>query len=202
MQPEPPTPLNDLLLREASARGVAGSETPSRERAFELVREMPYLRASDREPTTTIREWRGTCSGKHYLLRALLAELGVETDLIACTTYVEVDASRLPARLAAVLGEGPVPDVHNYLRAPWVIDATWPLATARYGLPVNPEWTEGVDMLLPCTPTREVVVPPENDPQAFKERLLKESFTEAELERRSRFFGLLAGREPGSAEPT
>ena len=27
--------------------------------------------ASNRDPETTINEWRGTCSGKHYLLQKL-----------------------------------------------------------------------------------------------------------------------------------
>ena len=36
------------------------------EKAFLPVRDMPYTRASSRDPTTTIQEWRGTCSGKHY----------------------------------------------------------------------------------------------------------------------------------------
>ena len=47
---------------------------------------MTYQRASDRQPETLIREWRGTCSGKHYLLQALFAELGIPARLIACTT--------------------------------------------------------------------------------------------------------------------
>lgn len=167
--------------------------------AFELVREMPYLRASDRRPLTTIREWRGTCSGKHYLLQALLQELGHEVTLIACTTYVAPElAEGLPAELQQLLAEGPVPDVHNYLKlhsdaGTQLVDATWPLDAAQYGLPVNHEFVWGQDMLLPCTPIREFEVPADVDAQDFKDQLLTEHFTAAEIERRARFFSAIAG---------
>lgn len=186
-------PLTQLLLETAQAQGVQVDGSLTAAKAFELVREMPYRRASGRDPATTIREWRGTCSGKHYLLKALLAELRVPSTLIACTTYVSVDPARLPAEIAAVLLEGPVPDVHNYLRLPWIVDATWPVETREYGVPVNPTWLDGEDMLLPCTPIAEHAVPEGVEPQAFKDELLRNTFTVSELERRSRFFKLLAG---------
>lgn len=185
----------DALLKAALDRELIpeGTKVLSREQAFELVREMPYRRASDRDPLTTIREWRGTCSGKHYLLKAVLAELGLATDLIACTTYVRADPALLPEYLAEICNEGPVPDVHNFLRAPWIIDATWPLTAGSYGIPVNPRFEEGRDMSLPCEPIREFLVPDDVDAQAFKDALLAEHFEADELERRSRFFSALAG---------
>ncbi len=185
----------DALLAAALDRKLipTGSSVLTRELAFELVREMPYRRAADRAPLTTIREWRGTCSGKHYLLQAVLAELGLATDLIACTTYVKADPALLPEPLAAILEEGPVPDVHNFLRAPWIIDATWPLAARSYGIAVNPRFTEGRDMALPCDPIREFRVAVDADAQAFKDALLAEHFGGHELERRTRFFTALAG---------
>lgn len=181
------------LKKQALERGFDVPEQPGPEDAFSLVREMPYLRASDRKPETTIREWRGTCSGKHYLLRALLAELGIESTLIAAPCYVAIDPAGLPASLAGILAEGPVPDVHNYLRLPWIVDATWPLTAAEYGVPVNPDWTDGRDMLLPCTPLLELEVPLDSDAQDYKDRLLAEHFTPEELARRDRFFSELAG---------
>lgn len=185
--------LSELLLEEARRRGLSTATTLTPALAFTLVREMPYRRASDRQPATIIREWRGTCSGKHYLLRAVLAELGLPSTLIACTTYVAADPASLPEELADVLREGPVPDVHNYLRLPRIVDATWPLEAEAYGLPVNPHWLDEGDMLLPCTPLREYVVPDDVDAQEYKNALLQEQFSAEELERRDRFFRLLAG---------
>ena len=66
--------LINALKAEAIRRSVWMHDDPDQmtpEDAFFLVRDMPYKRASNREPSTTINEWRGTCSGKHYLLKAL-----------------------------------------------------------------------------------------------------------------------------------
>lgn len=185
--------LLQQLIKTAGQKSLLDQGDSGAALAFRLVREMPYRRASDRQPGTIIREWRGTCSGKHYLLGALLGELGIETQLMACTTHVAAGPAKLPAELGEILREGPVPDVHNYLRLPWIVDATWPLEAAAYGLPVNPEWTPGQDMLLPCTPILEFQVPTAIPAQEFKDALLQEHFTEVELDRRDRFFSRLAG---------
>jgi hypothetical protein len=188
--------LRSAAVRRGLLQADAGLDVAA---VFALVREMPYLRASNREPLTTIGEWRGTCSGKHYLLLALLQELGHDVTLIACTTYVAAElAENLPAELQQLMAEGPVPDVHNYLKLRsaaglQVVDATWPLDAARYGLPVNPEFVWGKDMLLPCTPLVEFEVPAGVDAQDFKDELLARHFTPAEVERRRRFFTAIAG---------
>lgn len=194
-------PLLGALLAEAARRGLqtAEPEEADAQTVFALVREMPYRRASDRRPETTIREWRGTCSGKHYLLGALLEELGHPTTLMACTAYVPPElAPRLPPRLRALLEAGPVPDVHNYLRVEGpggaqVVDATWPLEAAALGIPVNESLDWGRDMLLPCEPLEELPVPADVDPQRFKEELLRARFSAEELDRREAFFRAVAG---------
>lgn len=185
--------LSDLLTAEARKRGLHGDTPLDPASAFALVRDMPYRRASDRKPETTIREWRGTCSGKHYLLQAVLDELGTKSDLMACTAYVEANPDSLPAELAEILREGPVPDVHNYLRLPEIVDATWPLEAAAHGVPVNPDWTPGRDMKMPFNPISEIRVPDDVDAQTFKDDLLREHFSREELDRRDRFFRALAG---------
>jgi hypothetical protein len=158
--------------------------------AFYLVRDMPYGRASSREPLITIREWRGTCSGKHYLLRALFAELGLRADLLACTTRITAaDAANLPSNVKELLREGPVIDIHNYLilhtpTGPMIVDATWPLEAQSFGLPINEEFVWGRDMVLACDPIVHQIVPDDADPQAFKEALLRQSAHGDDLARR------------------
>ena len=62
-----------ILKSEAVERGLLKpKEDINAEKAYTLVRDMPYTRASSRDSETIIREWRGTCSGKHYLLKKLL----------------------------------------------------------------------------------------------------------------------------------
>ena len=92
----------DLLMSKAVDKGLLKSEEKiDPECAFLLVRDMPYTRASSRDPETIIREWRGTCSGKHYLLKQLFAELGYSSRLIACTTVAQIDPLEVRGKLRA-----------------------------------------------------------------------------------------------------
>jgi len=57
-----------MLLDSLKAKAVEKSllkpeQEIDAEKAFLLVRDMPYTRASSRDPETIIGEWRGTCSG-------------------------------------------------------------------------------------------------------------------------------------------
>lgn len=58
--------LLTALSDQAQERGLLKPDSEvSLNQVFGLVRDMDYQRASSREPESTIREWRGTCSGKH-----------------------------------------------------------------------------------------------------------------------------------------
>src|SRR5438128_48361 len=99
------TSLRDALRSEAERRGLwpregsADSELDASD-AFYLIRDMPYGRASSWEPAAILSEWRGTCSGKHYLLKSVLEEMGVRSRVMACTQRVNLgDRVSLPAGL-------------------------------------------------------------------------------------------------------
>ncbi|WP_034384199.1 hypothetical protein [Deinococcus sp. YIM 77859] len=186
-------PLTRLLHEEAAARGLRDPQAPLPDipEVFALVRDMPYARASTHDPAGIVREWRGTCSTKHELLAALLAERGVSSTVIACTQEITPPPGA-PAELLALAGGRPVVDVHNYLivHAPqgdMVVDATWPLSAAQAGLPVNAEWRWGEDQQLACTPLETWAVPAGESVADFKARLLRERYTPEELERRDAF---------------
>jgi hypothetical protein len=155
---------------------------------------MPYKRASDRRPETLIREWRGTCSGKHYLLKTLFTELGYKSSVMACTNVTQFDMDKEPSEVREILKDvdGRFVDVHNYLllelpQGDMVVDATWPVTAKRYGLQVNETFELGQDQQIASTPITTWVVPGDEDPQTYKERLLKENFTPEELEAREAF---------------
>jgi hypothetical protein len=185
--------LIPLLKTEALRRGLLDPATvidPAV--AFALVRDMPYRRASDRRPETTIAEWQGTCSGKHYLLQALFAELGLSSQVMACTTFTPVDPTHVPvdAQPLYEAANRRFVDVHNYLVVSldggrtMIVDATWPLATRRSGRVVNERFMLGEDQQIAEPPLETWVVPPDQDPQDFKEQLLQTHFTPAELKYR------------------
>lgn len=175
------TSLLSLLERESRQRGLmSDGESLSAERAFALVRDMPYRRASSRKPEAIIEEWRGTCSGKHYLLADIFRELGLESRVIMCThRFTPENTQRFPAELRELVTVSPVPDVHTYLRVKtaegWtVVDATWPSNAGPLGMTVNREFRPGRDMMLACDPIETLPVPVGQDPQEFKEQVIRE----------------------------
>ncbi|MSQ30425.1 MAG: hypothetical protein EXR64_00130 [Dehalococcoidia bacterium] len=186
---------------EARRRGaLAPHEAVTLASAFHVVRDLPYARASDRAPETVLREWRGTCSGKHYLLAALLDALGCEAAVILATHHFTADNTPwLPPHLLDEVRRGPVPDVHTFVRVcsdpvadDWMtVDATWPLSTRALGLPVNATLTPGVDQRVACDIEEIIHVPEDEDPQALKERII-ELHVGDQADRRSRFIEALA----------
>ncbi|AZI43655.1 hypothetical protein EHF33_13595 [Deinococcus psychrotolerans] len=185
--------LNEQLREAAVQRGILPTDapTPTPEVAFALVRDMPYARASTHEPAGIIGEWRGTCSTKHELLAALLAEHGLESAIIACTQEIKLPDDADPD-LRALSGGQSVVDIHNYLvvntpQGQMKVDATWPLRAAEVGLPVNAAWQWGEDMTLACIPLESWTVPDSETVSGFKDRLLAERYSPEELERRDHF---------------
>ncbi len=180
------------LRSEAVRRGLRTGDTGPLDAAaiFSLVRDMPYGRPSDHDPRTLIREWRGTCSGKHALLHLVYREMGYRTTLMACTQEIRAEG-------------GPIPDVHNYLilhsdHGDMIVDATWPLSYRTRGLPVNEEFVWGQDMQLACVPLETFAVPEGVEVHAHKDELLRARYSAEELARREAFIeglGRLSGTE-------
>ena len=191
--------LIETLKAKAVERGLLKrDEQIDLERAYVLVRDMPYIRASSRAPETIIQEWRGTCSGKHYLLKGLFAELGYPSRLIACTTVTHIDPKKVHGKLRSLLeqSEGRFVDVHNYLvlelsGSEMIVDATWPLATKDMGTVVNERFVLGENQRIACVPLKAWVVPDDRNAQEFKDEILKECFTPQELAHRDEFIKTL-----------
>ena len=187
--------LLDTLKSKAIEKGLLRSEDEiDAEKAYTLVRDMPYTRASSRDSETIIEEWRGTCSGKHYLLKKLFAELGYSSRLIACTTVTLIDPKDVRGKLRRLLEQsnGRFVDVHNYLilelpDGEMIVDATWPLATKGMGTVVNEKFVLGENQQIACDPIKSWVVPEDGDSQDIKNEILKESFTPEELAHRDEF---------------
>ena len=186
--------LETLKLEAVKRRLLKPEEEIDVKQAFFLVRDMPYTRASSRDSETIIREWRGTCSGKHYLLKKLFAELGYNSRLIACTTVTLIDPKKVRGKLRKLLenSNGRFVDVHNYLtlelpQGEMIVDATWPLATKGMGTVVNEDFVLGQNQQIACVPLKTWVVPETVNSQEFKSQILKESFTPEELAHREEF---------------
>ena len=191
------TSLLSLLERESRERGfLSDGESLSAARVFALVRDMPYRRASSRKPEAIIEEWRGTCSGKHYLLADIFRELGLESRVIMCThRFTAENTGHFPAELRKLVAQGPVPDVHTYLRVntvegSMVVDATWPSSAGPLGMTVNRDFRPGSDMTIACDPIETLPVPEGWDPQDFKEQVIREFCGESSAVRDEFIVGL------------
>ena len=173
--------LSSLLERAGRQHGLLGAdETLTAERAFALVRDMPYRRASSRRPEAIVDEWQGTCSGKHYLLADIFREMGMELRVMMCThRFTSESTAHFPSGLRELVVESPVPDVHTFLwvdteRGWTLVDATWPSSAGPLGMRVNEEFRPGENMALACDPIDTHEVPTGLDPQEFKEQLIRE----------------------------
>jgi hypothetical protein len=188
-----------LLKNEAIKRSLLNPDANlDAATAFYLVRDMPYIRASSREPETIIREWRGTCSGKHYTLQALFAELGIPARVMACTTVYKFGIPNTHEAIRQALAEADVSfvDVHNYLvldlpEGEMIVDATWPLSSKPFGTVVNEQFVLGESQTIACEPRQTWVVPDDGDPQTFKNELLHTHFTAEELAHRDDIITLI-----------
>lgn len=132
------TSLVSLLQERSRECGLlSGGEPLTAGRAFALVRDMPYRRASSRRPEAIVEEWRGTCSGKHYLLADIFRELGLEARVIMAThRFTAGNTGHFPPELRALVAQGPVPDVHTYLRVH--IAQGWTPRAGRWWTPPGP----------------------------------------------------------------
>ena len=104
--------LTELLEHAARKRGlIASDETVTAASAFALVRDMPYQRAGSRRPESIIEEWRGTCSGKHYVLDQVFREMGMDSRVVMCThRFTRDNTAHFPDGLRALVNEEPVPE--------------------------------------------------------------------------------------------
>ena len=192
--------LVERLKQKAVEKGLASpNDEIDAAQAFYLVRDMPYQRASSRMPETIIDEWRGTCSGKHYLLKALFAELGYSSRVIVCTTVAHFDPQEYEGRLRELLEEsdGRFVDAHNYLilelpEGEMIVDATWPISTQGKGTVVNERFILGENQKIAAEPIKSWDVPDGRDPQAYKDEILGDNFTAQELEHRDDFIELVS----------
>lgn len=194
-------PLAPLLRAAAIQRGVLDAPASLNvAEAVRIVRDLPYARASDRRPETIIDEWRGTCSGKHYLLARVLEELGASVIVIHATHHFTPENSPwLPSDLLAEAAREPVPDVHTFLRVQldafrdewFTVDVTWPLAAQALGMPVNEGFDHKADHRIAADVEEIVHVDEEDDPQAVKEALIA-AFVDDQAARRDAFIERLS----------
>ncbi len=141
---------------------------------FEKVRDIPYGTIGSRDPLKVYSNNKGTCSGKHFLLRDLLLTIDIKVrEMVSFHYYSQMPRSiDYPPGLMQLLEDNKgVPDYHNYLKVyngNWLtVDATFDYPLKDY-LVVN-EWDGKTDTRLSVKPVEIWEV---EDPQNFKVDML------------------------------
>ena len=114
-------------------------------RIFEKVRDLPYGSIGSRDSFDVYKQQKGTCSGKHQLLKELYLELGIQVqDCIVMHRFNDL-LVKFPESIAKILDKTEIIDPHNFLKVKidnsWItIDATWDKPLKELGFPVNESW--------------------------------------------------------------
>jgi hypothetical protein len=160
--------VEELLFDRFAARAGLPAGAPAAS-VVAAVQAIPYGRPAERTVHGVLAEWKGTCSTKHALLAALLAERWPELRPVLVHRVYRVDratAQRQYGEVAAsTVPAGGLTDVHRYL----VITLDGARVTIDITFPGDPPWDGHGPMALACGPGRDV--PAGADPHRAKAEL-------------------------------
>jgi hypothetical protein len=157
-------------------------------KAYEYVRDLAYGDIGSRDPYDVLEKQKGTCSGKHALLKMILVELGYEVEShFALHDFGKFPIDPWPAELEEFRGKI-IPDFHDFLKVTiggekLTIDAVFDKELVELGFPAL-EWDGKTSMALPVEASK--IFPAEGDMEEHKVRLIK-GLSPEEQELRKRF---------------
>ena len=109
------------------------------------IRNIPYGRPTHNTPEDVLREWRGTCSGKHLALHETVTSLGYVSRFYMAQCRITPHVDWVPKGVRKKIPEEGFWDVHNFLKIEVdhhevVVDITWPESLKRDGFPITSSW--------------------------------------------------------------
>lgn len=159
---------------------------------FNRIRDIPYAIMPDQTdpvigPLNLLKEGRGHCASKHFLLGILFGRLGIGIKYVSIPFSWDQPDILYPDRLRELAASLPL-SYHLACRAfigeRWIlVDATWDPPLAAAGFPVNTEWDGHSDTLPAVVPT--LVVPPDGD-ESVSEIVHESAGERPELYKRAR----------------
>ncbi|MCK4555384.1 MAG: hypothetical protein KAT83_02150 [Candidatus Aenigmarchaeota archaeon] len=153
---------------------------------FEIVRDIPYGDIGSRDPWDVYEKNRGTCSGKHELLKELYKELGIQVkDFIAMHKFNDLKID-FPSDIKEVLNRTKIIDPHNFFKIliddKWIcVDITWDKPLKKLGFVVNENWDGKTDMELCVIP---IEILETEDPIGLKKKKICELPEQVQLDRK------------------
>jgi hypothetical protein len=164
---------------------------------FQAVRKIPYGSGAGRTARSVVKRNKGSCSGKHMLLRDVLRYQGrtatIETIQGDFATGLPVIAS-MSDELKQMCRDGGITDYHHYVvldepDGEVMLDATWSDGPIAEGVSGNAGWIGVGHTKLALEP--EVVMDRVEDVPDYKERLIANLPSDIQ-ERRLTFLSLLS----------
>ena len=130
-------------------------------RLFEKVRDIPYADIGSRNASDVFKQNKGTCSGKHELLKELYQEIGVQVKNFLIMHRFKYMSVNYSAEIKKILDRSDILDPHNFIKIlvnnKWIIvDATWDKALKKLGFIVNENWDGHSDMKITVVPTGNI----------------------------------------------
>ena len=161
---------------------------------MKAVQELPYVWPAEPTADDVRRHGRGTCAGKHALLREELQSRGFTAGRLM------VVGPLVPALWPDLADEGrSLLEVHECLTVetdwagPLIVDVTWHPAAIEAGLPGTLDWDGISDMVCAVEPVRSYVVADARFREQ-KELLRSRLYTDQERRVRDRLLAQIATR--------
>lgn len=112
---------------------------------FKKVRDIPYGDIGSRDPLQVYKQNKGTCSGKHALLKGLYSTLKIPVkDGIIMHLFNKLPVV-FPESIQRIIKDSTIIDPHNFIQIQrnnkWLtLDVTWDIGLKKLGFPVNENW--------------------------------------------------------------
>lgn len=143
---------------------------------FTKVRDIPYGDIGSRDPLDILKQNKGTCSGKHFLLKELYSVLNIPIkEFIVMHKFNNLQVN-FPLEIKELLEKNEIIDPHNYIQIKpfdkWItVDVTWNKELEKLGFPVNKHWNGKESMPVSVVTTNDVYETTE--PEKLKKELIK-----------------------------
>jgi hypothetical protein len=180
----------ETQLRQEIIQKLIGKISNSKEDIINLIlriRDIPYGTVGSRLPEDVYKNNKGTCSGKHALLKELLIELNIQVkEMIAIHKFNNLKIN-FPDNLQSILNNNEIIDPHNFLRVKiddkWLnVDITWDKPLHKLGFEINETWNGEADMKL-CVISNDISEP--KDITKFKEEFINKLTPEQQKTRKT-----------------
>jgi len=142
--------------------------------AFRFVRDIHYGDIGSRNPFDVLQAKKGTCSGKHALLKLFLEGLGYKVQtFFALHDFSKFPVSPWPESLLSFQSKT-LTDYHDFLKVQigdaWLtVDAIFDAPLLSLGFPIT-DWDGVRDVSLPIV--SESIIPAVGDPEEHKKELI------------------------------